>query len=127
MGKINIGGQAVIEGIMMRSPKYISTVIRRASGELENRTDQFEPITKRVKILGLPVLRGFISLVETMKIGVSTLNWSGDKAIEDEKIAKGESVDKEETIIQKNFRDAWNFSCLGFSPWPFYVYSILHI
>jgi uncharacterized protein YqhQ len=101
MEKINIGGQAVIEGIMMRSPKYISTVIRRANGDLENRTDKFEPITKRVKILGLPILRGFVSLVETMKIGVSTLNWSGDKAMEDEKIAKGEATDKKETFFQK--------------------------
>ncbi|PID30980.1 MAG: hypothetical protein CR982_00520 [Candidatus Cloacimonadota bacterium] len=101
MGKINIGGQAVIEGIMMRSPKYISTVIRRANGELENKTYKFEPITKRFKILGLPIIRGFVSLVETMKIGVSTLNWSGDKAIEDEKISKGENIEKKEGIFQK--------------------------
>lgn len=101
MKKVNIGGQAVIEGIMMRSPKYISTVIRRANGELENRTQEFEPITKRVKPLGLPILRGFISLVETMKIGISTLNWSGDRAILDENIAKGKDESKEQSIFKE--------------------------
>ncbi len=86
--KISVGGQAVIEGVMMRSPEYISTVIRRADGSLEDETFGFIPISKKIKILGLPVVRGAVSLFETLKIGIKTLNWSADKAIEDEKIQK---------------------------------------
>ncbi|MBN2790531.1 MAG: DUF1385 domain-containing protein [Candidatus Delongbacteria bacterium] len=103
--KISIGGQAVIEGVMMRSPQYISTVIRRADGSMEDRTDKFIPLSKRYKILNLPVLRGAISLFEMMKVGIGTLNWSADKAIEDENIAKGKEVDvnKEKSFLQKLF------------------------
>ncbi|HQP70900.1 MAG TPA: DUF1385 domain-containing protein [Clostridiales bacterium] len=94
--KINIGGQAVIEGVMMRSPKVVATVIRRADGTLENRIQDFIPLSKRKKYLNVWVIRGAISLFEMMKIGIGTLNWSADKAIEDEKKAKGEkhSIEK---------------------------------
>ena len=51
--KISIGGQAVIEGVMMRSPEYVSTVIRRADGTLEDRTNKFIPLSKKYKILNL--------------------------------------------------------------------------
>ncbi|MBN1968390.1 MAG: DUF1385 domain-containing protein [Candidatus Delongbacteria bacterium] len=100
MKKINIGGQAVIEGIMMRSPEYVSTVIRRADGSIENMTKKSIPITKRYPFLNIFALRGFISLVETLKIGVSTLSWSGDKAIEDDKKKEGKEV-KEKTFFGK--------------------------
>ena len=86
--KVSVGGQAVIEGVMMRSPEYISTVIRRADGSLEDDTFEFVPIAKKIKIFGLPVVRGAVSLFETLKIGIKTLNWSADKAIEDENIQK---------------------------------------
>ena len=51
--KISIGGQAVIEGVMMRSPEYVSTVIRRADGTLEDRTNKFIPLSKKYKILNM--------------------------------------------------------------------------
>ncbi len=98
--KINIGGQAVIEGVMMRSPEYVSTVIRRADGSLETDTKKFIPLTKRVKGLNIPVLRGALGLFEMMKLGIGTLNWSADRAIEDEKAAKGQKV-SEKTFTGK--------------------------
>ncbi|MCK4979691.1 MAG: DUF1385 domain-containing protein [Candidatus Delongbacteria bacterium] len=103
--KISIGGQAVIEGVMMRSPEYVSTVIRRADGTLEDRTNKFIPLSKKYKILNTPVIRGAISLFEMMKVGIGTLNWSADKAIEDENIAKGKEVDKDKkkSFFQKLF------------------------
>ena len=98
--KINIGGQAVIEGVMMRSPEYVSTVIRRADGSLETNTRKFIPLTKRVKGLNIPVIRGALGLFEMMKLGIGTLNWSADRAIEDEKAAKGQKV-SEKTFMSK--------------------------
>jgi uncharacterized protein YqhQ len=78
-----IGGQAVIEGVMMRSPKRIATAIRRASGAIEIKIDEFESLIQRKKILNIPIIRGAITLIEVMILGIKTLQWSADKAMED--------------------------------------------
>ena len=78
-----IGGQAVIEGVMMRSPKRIATAIRRASGAIEIKIDEFESLIQRKKILNIPIIRGAITLIEVMVLGIKTLQWSADKAMED--------------------------------------------
>ncbi len=78
-----VGGQAVIEGVMMRSPKRIATAIRRASGKIEVRIDDFQSLIQKRKNLNIPVLRGAITLIEIMIQGIKTLQWSADKAMED--------------------------------------------
>jgi len=78
-----VGGQAVIEGIMMRSPKRISTAIRRASGEIEINTREYISLIQRKKYLNIPIIRGAITLIEIMILGIKTLQWSADKAMED--------------------------------------------
>lgn len=78
-----VGGQAVIEGVMMRSPKRIATAIRRASGEIEIKTQDFESFIQRKKIFNIPIIRGAITLIEVMVLGIKTLQWSADKAMED--------------------------------------------
>lgn len=79
-----VGGQAVIEGVMMRSPKRIATAIRRASGIIEVKAQEFQSLAQRYKILNIPILRGAVTLFEVMIIGIKTLQWSADKAMEDE-------------------------------------------
>jgi len=78
-----VGGQAVIEGVMMRSPKRIATAIRRANGQIEVNVQEFQSLIQRKKYLNIPVLRGAITLIEVMIIGVKNLQWSADKAMED--------------------------------------------
>lgn len=78
-----VGGQAVIEGVMMRSPKRIATAIRRASGEIEIKKQEYESLIQRKKFLNIPILRGAITLIEVMILGIKTLQWSADKAMED--------------------------------------------
>jgi uncharacterized protein YqhQ len=78
-----VGGQAVIEGVMMRSPKRIATAIRRASGEIELKVDEFISLIQRKKYLNVPIIRGAITLIEVMILGIKTLQWSADKAMED--------------------------------------------
>jgi uncharacterized protein YqhQ len=78
-----IGGQAVIEGVMMRSPKRIATAIRRASGEIEIKNQEYESFIQRKKFLNIPIIRGAITLIEVMILGIKTLQWSADKAMED--------------------------------------------
>ena len=78
-----VGGQAVIEGVMMRSPKRIATAIRRSNGEIELNIQEFVSLIQRKKYLNLPIIRGAITLIEVMVLGIKNLQWSADKAIED--------------------------------------------
>jgi len=76
-----IGGQAVIEGVMMRSPRTVATAVRLSDGQIELKTEPFVSVSRRVRFLGLPILRGAVVLVESLRIGVSALAWSADAAV----------------------------------------------
>jgi len=78
-----VGGQAVIEGVMIRSPRRVSTAVRKQSGEIVIKNQDYISLTKRHKMLNLPIVRGVISLVEMLVIGIKTLNYSANVAIED--------------------------------------------
>ncbi len=78
--QIAVGGQAVIEGVMMRGPEYIATAIRRADKTIEISKEKFISVTKSNKFLGLPIVRGFASLIEMMIIGFKSLNFSAQRA-----------------------------------------------
>ena len=79
-----VGGQAVIEGVMMRAPSKIAVVVRRPDGSIATMDRPFQSITLRVKLLGLPVVRGAVSLFETMFLGMTALNFSADEAAREE-------------------------------------------
>ena len=74
-----VGGQAVIEGVMMRSPSQMSVAVRRPNGDVATLDRPFVSITRRVKLLGLPVVRGAVSLFETMSLGITALNFSAEE------------------------------------------------
>jgi len=79
-----VGGQAVIEGVMMRSPTRVAVVVRHPDGSLGMMEKPFESLTRRVKALGLPIVRGAVSLFETMSLGITALNFSADEAAKEE-------------------------------------------
>ena len=79
-----IGGQAVIEGVMMRSPSRVAVAVRRGDGGIAVMEKPFASITRRYRVLGLPVVRGAISLFETLSLGISALNFSADEATRQE-------------------------------------------
>jgi uncharacterized protein YqhQ len=81
---LTVGGQAVIEGVMMRSPWRIATAVRRKKGEIVVDSYPFISLTKRKKTWGLPILRGAVSLFEALYLGIKTLNWSAEIAVQDE-------------------------------------------
>jgi len=85
-----LGGQAVIEGVMMRSPTQVAVAVRRPDGSLGYLERRFESITRRIKLLGLPVVRGAVSLFETMSLGITALNFSADEAARDDKTGEAE-------------------------------------
>jgi uncharacterized protein YqhQ len=78
-----VGGQAVIEGVMMRAPGAIATAVRRANGKIELKTEAFNSITEKYKWLKMPILRGAVGLIEMMIVGIKTLNYSAEIAMED--------------------------------------------
>ena len=76
MKRCDVGGQAVIEGVMMRGNKGIATAVRTPSGKIEINIKKTMPLTKKYKILGIPFIRGFFALIDSMKIGMDCLNYS---------------------------------------------------
>ena len=95
-----VGGQAVIEGVMMRAPDRIATAVRRLDKEILVKSDPYIALSKRHKVLNIPVLRGALSFFEMLYIGLRALNYSADVALaEAEKAEKG--VDRERTQGEK--------------------------
>jgi len=93
MPDLSVGGQAVIEGVMMRSTDRVSTAVRRADGTIEVRNEDFVPISKRNKLYGLPIVRGAISFIEMLVIGIRSLNFSAEVASIDIDKQEGKDVD----------------------------------
>ena len=89
--KIYVGGQAVIEGVMMRGPEYIATAVRTPSGEITVKKDTVHSITERYPILKKPFLRGTVALCESLVYGMKSLSYSAQAAgEEDEQITSTE-------------------------------------
>lgn len=86
----NVGGQAVIEGVMMRSPERISTSVRRLNGEITTKSEPFVTLTKKIRFLGLPVIRGVVAFLEMLVIGIKTLNYSAEISAADEEAKESE-------------------------------------
>lgn len=86
-----VGGQAVLEGVMMRSPGCLAVAVRRASGEIIVREDAWRSIWEKFKFLRWPFLRGTVVMVEAMVNGIQALNFSADVAMRD----SGESKEDE--------------------------------
>lgn len=80
---LQVGGQAVIEGVMMRAPGHIATAVRRANGEILVKKEEYVSLAEKYPLLKLPVLRGAVGLIEMLFIGVRTLNFSAEVAMED--------------------------------------------
>jgi uncharacterized protein YqhQ len=95
-----VGGQAVIEGVMMRSPSRMAVAVRRPDGTLAFFERPFVSITKRVKPLGWPVLRGAISLFETLALGVSALNFSAEEAVRAESAGAETKASAAQQVLQ---------------------------
>ena len=91
----NVGGQAVIEGVMMRSPEKVSTSLRLPDGEIVTRTDDFISLTRKNKALGKPIIRGVVSFFEMLVLGIKTLNYSAEVAARAEEGEDGKPDEKE--------------------------------
>ena len=72
---ILVGGQAVIEGVMMRVPGCYATAVRAPNGEIHIQKEDFTSITESSSFWRRPIFRGMASLYESMNMGMKTLNY----------------------------------------------------
>ena len=102
---MSVGGQAILEGVMMRSPHSLAIALRRHSGEIVVKEDAWHSIWERAKFLRKPFLRGAVVLFESMHNGVKALTFSANEAAkftEDEQgkpVAVGETKASEWAIV----------------------------
>lgn len=71
-----IGGQAVIEGVMMKNKENYAIAVRKPNGEIEVKKDTFVSLAQKHKFFGIPVLRGMVAFVESLMIGMKSLTYS---------------------------------------------------
>lgn len=98
--RTTIGGQALIEGILMRGPKKQAIVVRNQEGELEVKEERLRLIKDRYPILGVPFLRGIVNFLDSLVKGVQALMWSAEFYPEDEEI---ETPSRFEQWVESHF------------------------
>ena len=84
-----VGGQALIEGVMMRSPGYLAMAVRTPDQRIVIRKKVFRSVVRRLPFLNVPILRGGVHLVESMALGIDALMFSADQAASEERVAGG--------------------------------------
>lgn len=95
------GGQAVIEGVMMRGKRNMAIAVRRKPDEIVLESRPLNSVTERYKILKWPLLRGFVALLESLVIGVKSLTYSANQVVEGE--GEGESISNWEMALSVVF------------------------
>jgi uncharacterized protein YqhQ len=115
MSKIQVGGQAVLEGVMMRAPGIMAVAVRRLDGSIEVHTD---PITTSAKWQWLkkPFLRGILALFQSLVLGFRALNYSSAVAVADLEAAEAEKGQDKKTSgqpagkIEKDSLSGWSIA-----------------
>lgn len=131
--KTSIGGQAVIEGVMMRGPRKMAIAVRKPDGEIEVDVKPVNVLAMKYKICKLPILRGVISFFESMVTGVRSLMYSAEFFdIEEEQPSKFDRFLEEkfgdklkDVVIYSSVIFAVLFSVLLFFMLPAFVTGFL--
>ena len=93
--KTSIGGQALIEGIMMRGPKGNAMSLRLPDGSIETEVEKYIPWRNKCRLFSLPIIRGVVGFAESMVTGYKYLMKSADKTLtEEEKEEEMSKLDK---------------------------------
>lgn len=127
MEKINIGGQAVLEGVMMRAPRAMAIAVRRPNGEIVIKREQTPPLSERFPIVKLPLVRGAVALVTSLIIGIKALNFSANEALVEEE-QEGEEAKQEELsswALAGTMVVAFGFGIALFFVLPLYLTKLL--
>ena len=104
MKSSGIGGQAVIEGVMMKNGREYAVAVRKPDGEIEIKKEHYEGITSKCALFRVPFVRGIFNFIESMSLGMGILNYSASFYEEEEDPGKAQS--EEEKARQKKKDDA---------------------
>ena len=103
MKSSGIGGQAVMEGIMMRNGSEYSVAVRKENGEIEVKKETYKGVGSKCKLFRLPFIRGIFSFVDSLVLGMKSLNYSASLFMEDGE--EEEEPGRLEKWLQKKFGD----------------------
>jgi uncharacterized protein YqhQ len=123
-----IGGQAVMEGVMMRSPHGYCVAVRKPNGELVTEAHALPPLSDRLPIFKLPVLRGLGTLGQAMWLGMKALRFSATHAIQDETTTengKNETKDVSSWAMGLNVLISVAFFLVMYKFVPLYLATLL--
>ncbi|MBR2876394.1 MAG: DUF1385 domain-containing protein [Clostridia bacterium] len=101
--KVSIGGQALIEGIMMQGPKGAAMSVRLPSGEIETEELELKKLKDKFKPAGWPLIRGIVNFVESMLFGFKCIEKSAEKAGLDDEEIKEEDMSKLDKWLSDHF------------------------
>jgi uncharacterized protein YqhQ len=91
--EIIVGGQAVIEGVMMRAPNSYAVAVRRQDGSIVAKSERLPKLSEKYPILRVPILRGGVVLIHSMLLGIKALNFSATVAFDDQTAETEEKVE----------------------------------
>ncbi|MFP4697455.1 MAG: DUF1385 domain-containing protein [Eubacteriales bacterium] len=111
MKRVNVGGQAVIEGVMMKHEEKYAVAIRKPDKNIEVDQNEYKSLSKKIKIFKLPLLRGMLAFVESMIIGVKTLTYSAEFYEGEEEI----QPTRFDNFLEKVFGEKTESVLIGFS------------
>jgi len=88
---MKVGGQAIMEGVLMRSPNFWGMAVRTPAGDMDLRAERFRSVTRKSRLFRLPIIRGALSLGETLWLGMKALTLSTNIALgEEQELSKKE-------------------------------------
>jgi uncharacterized protein YqhQ len=97
--QIIIGGQAVMEGVMMRAPHSYAVAVRRQNGEIVTKSERLPVLSEKYPVLKQPIVRGAAVLIQSLVLGIKSLNFSASVAIEEvEKKTDDTSVETTQAV-----------------------------
>ena len=99
-----IGGQAVMEGIMMKNQDNYAVAVRKPNKEIEVMVSEYTGIMKNQKLKNMPIIRGVLNFIDSMVLGMRTLTYSAsffEEEEDEEKTAKKASMTPEELAKQE--------------------------
>src|SRR5919206_1999710 len=123
----NIGGQAVLEGVMMRGPRNWAVAVRKPDGEIAQVAKQIDPLMARHWALRLPIVRGVVALGESLAIGFRALSVSANYAAQEEEQGDEEPAEIGRWALVFSFAIAIGFAVMLFKVGPALLADLLPI
>jgi uncharacterized protein YqhQ len=89
-----VGGQALIEGVMMRSRRHMVLCVRKPNKDIITSIEKLNPLADKYRVLGFPFVRGIVTMFESLYLGMKAILFSGNVALDDGEVGEGAQAQK---------------------------------